>query len=331
MPNPPRAEISDPLIAAFLRRKSTWGDTYERIAVLIYNRWTAWLAERGVELVDATADDCATYLAERGRAVSGATCHKDFQLLGWLYTWLCREGELPPRMRRGVLVEQAGRGPMEGVDAPRVSDPDPDRVRRITDADYRRLMASFDRRSTIDCRNAAMCSLMYWSGVRRSEVARADLDRYDRADGTVEILGKDRKWRTVWLLEETREWLDRYLRRRGDDPAVALFASSLGASEGTTTGRLNPDAISTMLERRCAKLGFHVTAHQFRRAYTIEAKLRGIPETEIARQAGWAPSSAKLMLPRYTRSEADRLTGEAFRGNDPTAVRGQRRRLRQVG
>ena len=146
-------------------------------------------------------------------------------------------------------------------------------------------------------------------------------------------MGKNNKWRTVTILEETREWVDRYLRRRrqnGDDTDTALFASTYGGED--PDGHLRPDAIGSMLERRCQQLGIHVTAHQFRRAFTIGAKRRGVPETEIARQAGWAPSSAKLMLPRYTKSDADQLTHEAFRANDPTAGRTIRspRKLRAV-
>jgi site-specific recombinase XerD len=325
------AKPTDPLVASFLRRKRRWSDAYIANAVSQLNRWCAWLAARGVDLCDATGDDCSDYLRERSQVVAGSTVHKDWQMLVWLYTWLAREGELPPVKRRGQLVDQSGRGPMNDIDAPGISDPDPDRVRHISAADYRRLMASFDRTKVLDCRNAAICSLMYWSGCRMSEVARADADRYDASEGCVEIFGKNGKWRTVTLLEETREWLDRYLRRRDriGDTATALFASTLGGHEGTTTGRLRPDAIASMLERRCAKLGIHVTAHQFRRAFTIDAKRRGVGETEIARQAGWAPSTSKLMIPRYTKSDADKLTHEAFRANDPTAV-GARRRLRAV-
>ena len=326
------AAPADPLIGSFIRRKRNWSDRHVTNAIATYNRWHAWLAAHDVtDLTEATGDLCADYLTERARTVAGSTVHKDWQFLVWLYTWLRREGELPPVTRRGQLVDQTGRGPMEDIDAPRINEPDPDRIRYVSPADYRRLMAGFDKTKMLDCRNAAICSLMYWSGVRMSEVAGAELDRYDAVDGCVEILGKGDppKWRTVTLLEETREWVDRYLRRRRSawphDTATALFAATYGGED--PDGHLRPDAIGSMLERRCARVGIDVTSHQFRRAFTIEAKRRGIPETEIARQAGWATSSAKAMIPRYTTSDADRLTHEAFRANDPTALR-QTRRLK---
>jgi len=330
---------SDPLIGSFLRRKRNWCDAYANNATACLNRWHRWLTDRGLtDITDATGDLCADYLTERAQAVAGSTLHKDWQFLVWFYTWLRREGELPPVIKRGQPVEQTGRGPMEDIDAPRINQPDPERIRFVSPADYRRLMASFDKSSVLDCRNAAMCSLMYWSGVRMSEVARAELARYDAIEGCVEILGKGDppKWRTVTMLEETREWVDRYLRRRrtaadaaGEvDTDTALFAATMGGAD--PAGHMRADAIGSMLERRCARVGIDVTSHQFRRAFTIEAKRRGIAETEIARQAGWAPSSAKLQIPRYTTSDADRLTHEAFRANDPTAAPARTRRLRAV-
>lgn len=333
MPTRPKAHPIDPLVGSFLRRKS-WTDAGIANAVSVLNRWARFLHSRGTTTVAAaTGDDCADYLRQRSTEIASSTLHREWQLLGWLYEWLAKEGELPEVTRRGRLVEQTARGPMNGVDAPAVSEPHPDRIRYITAADYRRVMASFDRRRELDCRNAAICSLMYWSGPRMSEIANALRDNYDPAAGTLLILGKGSppKWRELTVLEETRGLLDRYLRRRGDDDGAALFASSLGGRD-TTNGHLRPDAIGSMLERRSAALGVDVTAHQFRRAFTVEAKRRGIPETEISRQAGWEPQTAKLMLPRYTRDAADELTRAAFRDNDPTAVRAQRRRgLRRVG
>jgi integrase len=313
-------------VTSFLRRKK-WTDHGINVAISIFNRWSRFLAARGVKLVDATGDDCADFINDRLTKVVGATAHKDWQNLVWLYEWLVKEGELPPVRKRGKLIEQINRGPMNDIDAPIINDPDPDRIRHISEVDYRRVMATFNKRKKLDCRNAAICSLMYWSGPRMSEVAAALLDNYDPIKGKLHVLGKGSppKWRMLVVMGETQEWIDRYLRRRDDDDA-ALFASTYGGS--SATGHMRPDAIASMLERRCAKLGIHVTAHQFRRSYTIEAKRRGVAETEISRQAGWTPTTAKLMMPRYTVDEADALTYEAFRNNDPTA-RGSRR-LRAV-
>jgi integrase len=341
MPHRPITPPADPLVRSFLKRRPGWSAGFKSNATSTYNRWAAYLAARGVDdLTEATGDHVADYLTDRqagttglvnlhGRRVgpvSGTTAHKEWQHLTALYAWLSAEGELPDVKRGGTMRPAPRLGPCDGVTPPKMAPTDPDRTRHVTEADYRRVMRSFKPNRAIDCRNAAICSVMYRSGLRMSEIVRADLADYDDRDGTLAVLGKNNTWRVVPLLEETRELIDRYLRRRRHDPSPALFASTLGGTEGPTTGRMRPDAVASMLERRCAKLGIHVTAHMFRRAAAIDAKRRGVPETEVARALGWSPSSAKVMIPRYTRSDADRLTTEAWRDTDPTAPRGARAR-----
>lgn len=320
-----------PLVRSFLRSKRSWSVHHERVAIASYNRWCRWLAAHDVTLLDVTRDHCAEYLAEREASVAGSTAHKDYQFLMWLYEWLRAEGELPPVMKAGRLVEQSTKGPMANVDPPTVSEPRPERMQRVTELEYRRLMASFDKRKLRDCRDASICSLMWRSGPRRSEVANADLDGLDLDRMELRILGKFGKWRTVPLAEETVVWLERYLRRRAGDPAVALFASSMNATEALETGRLAPDGISAMLDRRCAKAGIRVTAQRFRRAATGEMRANAIQDVDVAKILGWAPSTAKVMLARYTSSEAERLAHAAFHRADATAKRPTtRRRLNAI-
>jgi site-specific recombinase XerD len=293
-------------------RRSKWSAHQRECAVSCLNRWCAWLDTRGVKLCDATGDDCSTYLAERAAAVAGSTVRKDYQFLRGLYAWLVAEDEIDTRR---VL------GPMHNIDAPTMSDPDPRRIRAVSEEDYHRLMATFrggrnDRQRELDARNAAICSLMYWSGLRRSEVVRCDLDRCDLAAGTVDVIGKNGLWRTVPLTEETVGLLDRYLRRRGHDDGTALFTTVQGGAERTTSGRLSALAVSEMLERRCQKLGIDVTCHQFRRAMAINAGARGMEDTSVCNIAGW---STPRMLMRYRKPGATQLAVADFRRTDPTA------------
>jgi integrase len=167
-----------------------------------------------------------------------------------------------------------------------------------------------------------MVSLMFWSGCRRSEVARADLDRLDLANGRLEVLGKSGKWRTVPLTVETQALLERYLRRRRNDPSPALFASA----RNTGDGRLAAQAITLMLNRRRAKTGVMVTTHQFRRAMAINAADRGMSDLSICTIAGW---DDPRMLKTYRRAALTRQAAADFAANDPTAAK-PRRRLRAV-
>jgi site-specific recombinase XerD len=317
-----------PLVGSHLRaHERRWTAENRANAASVLRRWVAFLDARSVDVLEATADDCRQYLNERQEVVTTTTAHKDYQHLRWFYKFLVAEEDIDTRKEHG---------PMQTVKPPKVADADPDRVGRVSNDDYARLMSSFSRRSLNDCRDAAICSLMYWSGLRRSEVVRLDRDRIDFANGVGQVLGKNGKWRTFPLMSETVDWLERYLRRRdaandaqGRPDATALFASIGGQGhEHFTTGRLRPDAVSSMLDRRCAKLGIEVSAHEFRRAMAIEARRRQVPDLAIQATAGWADGR---MLKRYTREEDEQLAAAAFHANDPTRLgRGGRRPLRRA-
>lgn len=321
-----------PLVRSFLRTRRTWSAQHVRNSIGKYDGYTDWLAAHDIDLVAATRDDCASYLAERAVVVAGSTAHKEYQLLRWLYRWLRDEEELPLVRKAGRDVDQGPYGPMTGVVAPSVSEPDPNRVRRVSDDEYRRLMHGFAKARVTDCRDAAILSLMWWSGPRRHEVAGARLDRCDLDTATLQILGKGGKWRTLPLAEETVVWLERYLRRRGNDGLGALFCGTRAVLDGTD-GHLTPGGVDAMLERRVARAGLvGVSCHMFRRAATGDMRRRGIEDTDVATINGWAPSTAKLMLARYTRSDAAELAVSAFRAADPTARATTRRRpLRTIG
>lgn len=315
-----------PLVKSHLRaQERRWSKENRANALSTLRRWTAFVADRN-GIIDATADDCRDYLNARADVVSSTTAHKDYQHLRWFYKFLVAEEDIDTRKVHG---------PMETVKPPKVADPDPERTGNVSADDYARLMSSFSRRSLIDCRDAALCSLMYWSGLRRSEVVRVDRDRLDLNRGTGQVLGKNGKWRVFPIMGETVEWLERYLRRRDADnddkgrpDAVALFASIGGQGhEHLTTGRLRPDAVSSMLDRRCAKIGVDVSAHEFRRAMAIEGKRRGLSDSAVMSAAGWADGR---MLARYTRAESEQLAVAEFQANDPTRVGRGGRRLRRA-
>jgi integrase/recombinase XerD len=308
MANPAqRARPAHPLIGEFIEaHRQQWSDAYQQNALSILNRYHAWITAHRVELEHVTPTELNDYLdSRRALGVSASTLVKDHQFLARLYRWLHDESEL------------GGRNPMARVARPKGADQvDPNRIGYVSETDYRRLMAGFDMRLLLDCRNAAICSLMYWSGVRRSEVVRIDLDRVQLDRGVLQVIGKNGEWGEVILLEETVTLLRRYLRRRGHDHHPALFVGTTATA--AHDGRLRPDAISSMLDRRCAKLDLFVSAHQFRRAMAIHAKARGVNDTTVQQIGRWKDPRQVL---RYQRAAQAELSEAEYRANDPTARR----------
>ncbi len=65
-------------------------------------------------------------------------------------------------------------------------------------------------------RDAAIISLMCTCGLRRSEVVGSELGDYDQNTGRIIVLGKGRKERTVYLVNEAAKAMDDWLWIRGD-------------------------------------------------------------------------------------------------------------------
>ena len=291
-----------------------WSDHHRECAVSVLNRWHAWCRAHDVELVDATKAECTEYIAERRAKVAISTATKDYQFLLWLYAWLDEEGELD------------GRSPMRGVKGLGQPPHDPTRTPHIEPETYDKLMASFDKRKQLDCRNAAIVSLLYRSGARGVEVCRADLDRLDLDTATLQVIGKSGKWDTLHLSAETCRLLERYLRRRGEDRSPALFVGTTGTK--SPDGRLTQRAIAEMLDRRARKLNLHLPVHAFRRAMAIDAKRRGLNDTTVQHIGRWADGR---MVARYQRNAQAELAAAEFHAADPTARQTTRRRLKSVG
>lgn len=316
MARPTPDPIHHPLVVRFLADHDAWSPAHRQNARSILNRYTRWLGGHGIDVAEATTSDIRAYLAGRG-AVSGATRHKEYQFIGWFYTW----------QRGDELVyddDRRRRSPVTDVKAPRVDEPALERTAYVSELDYARLMRSFRRDRPLDLRNAAICSLMYWSGLRRSEVARLRLGdlHLDASPAMLVVLGaKTNRQRTIPLTEDTTARLRRYLDHRLDEPAhvAALFVGSLGAED--PRGHMRPDAISSMLERRCAKLGMRITAHQFRRSSTINAMARGLKDSTVQYLHGWDGRAGAEMMARYGRDGRAAAAAADFAANDPTARR----------
>ena len=306
MPQRPNHPMTRDFVAS---HRLDWSDHHRENAAGVLNRWTKWCAINGVDPLAATTADCTDFLAERGAKVGKSTLIKDYQFLRWFYAWCLEEGELE------------GRDPMARVKSPGQAPHDPKRTPHITPVVYDKLMASFDKRKTLDCRNAAICSLMYRSGVRGVEIGRIDLDRLDLDNAMLQVIGKSGKWETVHLAEETCRLLERYLRRRADDRSPALFVGSARTEAGD--GRLKQKAISDMLKRRGQWLGEHLPVHAFRRAMAINAKANGVNDTTVQHIGRWADLR---MVARYQRNAQAELAAAEFHAADPTRRSATRRR-----
>lgn len=108
------------------------------------------------------------------------------------------------------------------------------------------------RAAAVRDRDRAMLELLYATGMRVSELCGLDLDAVDRAHGTVRVLGKGDKERSVPVGAPARDALERWLVSRpvltGPQSAAAIFVGERG-------GRIDPRVVRRIVHRAAATAG----------------------------------------------------------------------------
>ncbi len=136
-------------------------------------------------------------------------------------------------------------------------------------------------------RDAAAFSLMFGCGLRRAEAVTVAIGDYEPQSGTLRIIGKGNKERTVYAMHSTRAALNAWMALRGDTPGSLLTpVSQLGAVD---VRPMTAQALMMRLRRRAkqARIG-HCSPHDLRRSFVSTALESGADLAMVQALAGHA-------------------------------------------
>lgn len=173
-------------------------------------------------------------------------------------------------MARGVM----GHNPAAGLKAPRDKTAREERVKYLPLESVRAVLAAPNVNRPKGIRDRAMLVLMAMHGLRVIEVHRLDLEDVDLEGGeagTLRVLGKGDKYRTILLTEETREvvkvWLAARALMRSGSPAVFLtmhWSNEREPGRVSTRGmRQVVDGYLEMVGAKKAGISCHSLRHSF--------------------------------------------------------------------
>ncbi len=138
-------------------------------------------------------------------------------------------------------------------------------------------------------RDAVIVELLWCTGMRRSEFARAQVEHLDLAARILTIpVSKTDKFFTVPLSPSAIEALTSFLKE---------------SSSGSLT-KLTSDGIRSVLRRLNAP-----PAHAWRRGWAVHALRNGVSEVSVRTIAGW---SSGAMVARYTVALSNELAVSEF-------------------
>lgn len=177
---------------------------------------------------------------------------------------------------RGVLKEAWRLGYMTADEYQMAVDLKPVKGSKVAQAEAGRHLASGEIKGLMDAcydgtqagtRDAAIIAVGYGCGLRRSEIAKLQLDNYNRDDDSLRIIaGKGNKDRVVYLPGGASAALATWLKVRGNTPGPLFY--SIRRGDHVESKGLTDQAIYNVLASRAATAGIKAfTPHDLRRTF----------------------------------------------------------------
>lgn len=129
--------------------------------------------------------------------------------------------------------------------------------------------------SIIQLRDKAMLELLFSTGMRVSEMANLEIDQINLKKDEFAVRGKGSKMRVVFLSDAAKEWIKKYLDRRGDVTTYLFVSHDRAKGKGGRESEdkpLTPRSIERMIEKYAKQAGItkHVSPHTLRHTYATD-------------------------------------------------------------
>lgn len=153
----------------------------------------------------------------------------------------------------------------------------------------------FNPKCATGLRNSLLVLTLVDSGLRLSELCNATVDDVDLERGTLKVMGKGQRERTVHIGTTVQKLLARYLRYLRPDPASANIRTLLLTQDG---GRFTSGAAKSVLQRAAVISGVtRLHAHLLRHTFATHYLLNGGDLLTLQRLLG---HSTLEMVRRYS-------------------------------
>ncbi|MEQ1965601.1 tyrosine-type recombinase/integrase [Xenorhabdus nematophila] len=142
------------------------------------------------------------------------------------------------------------------------------RGRMLARSEVKKIFTFLDSQTTgAAIRDAALISLMFGCGLRRSEVADLDIDHIDVENNKINIHGKGNKERINYMPPETAKRMSLWVDTVRGDHRGPLF-TRIRKNDDVTSNRITTNGIGFIIEQLVISLSLKLfTPHDLRRSY----------------------------------------------------------------
>ena len=180
--------------------------------------------------------------------------------------------------------------------------------------DLERLLASVKGDSVMHLRDKAILETLFSTGLRVSELCHLNRDSINLNRGEFSVKGKGDKIRLVFLSDNSREILKKYLDKR-EDIEEALFVSFSKAKKPKVIGRITPRSIQRLIQYYASKAGItrNVTPHTLRHLFATDLLQNGADLRSVQMLLGHSNVSTTQIYTHMTNKELKEIH-QAFHG-----------------
>jgi site-specific recombinase XerD len=134
-------------------------------------------------------------------------------------------------------------------------------------------------------RDKAILELLFSTGLRVSELTNLKKENINLQKNEFSVRGKGKKWRLVFLSQQAKHWLKKYLDQRTDlDPALFVRHDRARSSDKNSLG-ITPRSVQRLVQKyaKVAGLTRKISVHTLRHSFATDllsggANLRAVQE-----------------------------------------------------
>jgi len=187
----------------------------------------------------------------------------------------------------------------------------PKKQRALTMNQLVELLASFDTSTAIGARDLAILAVAIDTGLRRSELARIDLNDVDLENLRLQVVVKGGQWGVGVFSQQTAFYIESWLNFR--KPATGVNTLFVNLLQNKYNGQpLTGHGIKMIFRKWSRRVGFVFSPHDARRTFATITTLLGAPSKTLMVAGRW---SNLEMVDRYTKN----ITEDAIRKFLPIA------------
>ncbi len=167
----------------------------------------------------------------------------------------------------------------------------------------------------IKLRDKSILELLFSTGLRVSECAHMTRDGINLEKDEFTVRGKGGKFRVVFLSNQARHFIGKYLALRRDDHPALFIRHDRAASRSSEVATITPRSIQRMVATYAKLAGVtkHITPHTLRHSYATDLLINGADIRSVQAMLGHASITTTQIYTHVTNQQL-REVYKAFHG-----------------